>query len=411
MDSKRCNTCNRWYPPTLEFFNAKHTAEDGLTKACTLCLSGNRPRQHAPYTVEERHQRALESRRRHGQKPRQPTHRSRVNESGQQELQCCGCKQWCLANFENFYKSEEQLLGLTAYCKTCHNVRRKQNKASPGIRAQATREKRQQETLPRRLQRQQELEARRQQRLAEKERRRAEIEQKRSSVVDENVALEQSGLRRCDHCKEVYPLDVAHFGSSRSPLSNICYVCRRMQYKDESFRPQALNELRIRATPALWEEHERKRLERAKAQDREKEKKYRQSPKGKRLEQVHTQRRRARRLALPDTLTAQQWNDCLEYFGHACAICGQPAGLFTTLAQDHWIPISFDGEENPGTVVNNVVPLCHSLQRGMNGCNNMKRDQLPHEWLVSTYGARRARQIEARIQSYFDFVSTKARTA
>lgn len=87
--------------------------------------------------------------------------------------------------------------------------------------------------------------------------------------------------------------------------------------------------------------------------------------------------RRARMKDLPNTLTPDQWDQVLNYFDQRCAVCGrlpsEHEGL--TIAADHWIPVS--DPNCPGTVIWNIVPLCH----GNTGCNNSKSNQDPREWL------------------------------
>lgn len=114
-------------------------------------------------------------------------------------------------------------------------------------------------------------------------------------------------------------------------------------------------------------------------------------------------RRRSRRQKLPDSFTNADWRRALEYFHHCCAVCGrQLKDLFDThtAAADHWIPLSYDGE-NPGTVPTNIVPLCH----GENGCNNSKTNKLPDEWLIQRFGKRKAKQVMKRVQEYFEWVA------
>lgn len=106
-------------------------------------------------------------------------------------------------------------------------------------------------------------------------------------------------------------------------------------------------------------------------------------------------RRIARKLCLPYTLTSDQWRYCLEYFDGKCAVCGRPAGLWHSIAADHWIPLA--SPDCPGTVATNIVPLCH----GVGGCNNSKSASLPKEWLQTRFGKKRAREILKRINDYF----------
>jgi hypothetical protein len=107
------------------------------------------------------------------------------------------------------------------------------------------------------------------------------------------------------------------------------------------------------------------------------------------------QRRRARKALLPDTWTAEQLAFMLDYWQHACAVCGNPKGLFWSLAHDHWIPIA--SADCPGTIAGNMIPLCH----GDSGCNNSKHATDPHTWLLERFGASKARKIEQSIAAYF----------
>lgn len=137
--------------------------------------------------------------------------------------------------------------------------------------------------------------------------------------------------------------------------------------------------------------------EKIKEQSREYSKKYIREN-GDKLK-AKTQRRRARKASLPATFTHDQWKRCLGYFSGCCAVCGKPAGLFHTLAMDHWIPIS--SPNCPGTVATNIVPLCH----GKDGCNQSKNKRDALEWLTERFGKRKATSIAKKIQKYFDSLS------
>lgn len=109
-------------------------------------------------------------------------------------------------------------------------------------------------------------------------------------------------------------------------------------------------------------------------------------------------RRRAKERGLPDGFTAGDWQYALVYFEGRCAVCSRPPGLWHTLAADHWIPIT--APDCPGTVPQNIVPLCH----GMEGCNNSKSNRDPSEWLTSRVGSSKAQNILERIAQYFKTV-------
>lgn len=110
-------------------------------------------------------------------------------------------------------------------------------------------------------------------------------------------------------------------------------------------------------------------------------------------------RRAARKRSLPETLTTQDWERAIDYFGNCCAVCGRPRGLWHTLAMDHWIPLA--NPLCPGTIPTNIIPLCH----GQDGCNQSKSSHNPTAWLVERFGKRKAKQIEQRITDYFDWIA------
>lgn len=114
-------------------------------------------------------------------------------------------------------------------------------------------------------------------------------------------------------------------------------------------------------------------------------------------------RRMAREKSLPVAFNKTHWQHCQDYFGHRCAACGRPRGLWHTLAADHWIALTDPRPDNPGTVPWNIVPLCH----GDGGCNNSKHAREATEWLIERYGKDRAREILERINAYFEMVKSQ----
>lgn len=96
--------------------------------------------------------------------------------------------------------------------------------------------------------------------------------------------------------------------------------------------------------------------------------------------------RREMRLAnLPNSFTRKQWTYAVDYFGRACAVCGEH-GNYRTLHRDHWIPVA--SPYCPGTIATNIVPLCKK-------CNLSKNSKYPDVWLKNN------RQVFARIEAYF----------
>lgn len=73
--------------------------------------------------------------------------------------------------------------------------------------------------------------------------------------------------------------------------------------------------------------------------------------------------KRATKIGLPATLTADDWIKTLKYFSGMCAYCLiRPYQVL-----EHFLPIAI-----AGTTKNNCVPAC-------NTCNARKRSHLPHE--------------------------------
>lgn len=111
-------------------------------------------------------------------------------------------------------------------------------------------------------------------------------------------------------------------------------------------------------------------------------------------------RRSARKQNLPFDFTTPDWQRCLDYFNGCCAYCGQPAGLWITIAADHYIPLS--SPDCPGTVPKNILPACHAKKDGTGGCNNSKHNKPPEQWLIQKFGEKQAKKILKRIHAYFD---------
>lgn len=104
------------------------------------------------------------------------------------------------------------------------------------------------------------------------------------------------------------------------------------------------------------------------------------------------QRRRARKQALPDTLTVEQWLKALVYWENCCAYCGKHVEKLTL---DHYIPLI--SSDCPGTVATNALPACRN-------CNSSKKNKEAFVWLVFRFGEARAHEIQLHILAYFDTI-------
>ena len=78
-------------------------------------------------------------------------------------------------------------------------------------------------------------------------------------------------------------------------------------------------------------------------------------------EKLRGQLSNARRAGNKADLTIEEWNEALEYFGHACAYCG---GQYQVI--EHYIPIVRRG----GTTASNCVPACATCNAGKDAKGN-----------------------------------------
>lgn len=115
-----------------------------------------------------------------------------------------------------------------------------------------------------------------------------------------------------------------------------------------------------------------------------------------------TRRYRSNKHRLPCSFNSNDEARAIEYWHGCCAVCGRPLrDLFNEHypAMDHWIPLSDPRPDNPGTVPWNMVPLCH----GVGGCNNSKRNYDPAEWLRREFGPHKAKEIQRRMDDFFEW--------
>lgn len=206
---------------------------------------------------------------------------------------------------------------------------------------------------------------------------------------------EEYRIRHRQYCKE-HPEVVKGINSR-------WYAKHREDVRERGIRYRAENAEKVKERKNLYyaKNKDKRRAYNAKyyAQNTERLKAYNSRWSHRNLDKGRSRghRREARALQLAATFTAEQWRHCLEYWGHRCAVCGRQRGLWHTLAQDHWIPLVSGG----AYTADNILPLCH----GDGGCNNRKKHSPPHEWLVRTFGKRKAAQIERRIHAYFATVA------
>lgn len=183
--------------------------------------------------------------------------------------------------------------------------------------------------------------------------------------------------KRCTRCGQEKPISEFHKDASKGDgLHSSCITCARERKRQwRKANPEKMREWqrqyreanreRIREHNRKWHkanpDYDRTWREANREKFRERNRLYYEANRDK--AKIKKARRKARKKALPATLTDAQWKEILASFGFACAYCGTPwHELKGPLHQDHVVPLDQGG---PYTAAN-IVPACPScnLQKG-----------------------------------------------
>lgn len=163
-------------------------------------------------------------------------------------------------------------------------------------------------------------------------------------------------MKICVKCKIEKPVNIEFFHKNKATKDGWQTVCRECN-RSSSRERQA----RRRADP-----------EKKKILLREK-RRYSKSEKGresKRLASVIDNHiRRQREISVAWDWSLSDWEDCKDYWNHACAYCGDRNSKLT---QDHFIPLA--SPECTGTIKTNMIPACAR-------CNASKGQLDARQWL------------------------------
>lgn len=212
-------------------------------------------------------------------------------------------------------------------------------------------------------------------------------------------------IRPCSACNTPYPRTSEYWHKNKAlpdGLAYLCKVCARARatkhfrehhseklkyakaYYDTHKEQHALGGVRWAAqNPDKVAAIKRAYLDRNPERRKQSANSYAHSEKGR----IAHQRRRARREDLPDTLTEEQWQYALVYWGNGCAVCGERNRIHA----DHWIALSIP--ECPGTIASNIVPLCRH-------CNLSKHNRPPLKWAIKKFGESNGQLIIAKVEAY-----------
>jgi len=214
--------------------------------------------------------------------------------------------------------------------------------------------------------------------------------------------------KKCTKCKQEKPLTREFFALHKRTSDGWDGQCK--DCKAEYSRQRYQNRPEIRAREREYRVKNKKQRhqyyltyslkEEFKTKKREYQRKYQSNPAVRERHRANDQNYRARRLALPEAFSGHDWKHCIEYWHGCCATCGtQLRDLFGNIEPhaDHWIPLSYKGSDNPGSVPENMICLCNS-------CNHSKKNTMPETWLIKRFGKRKAAEILKRIEVYFTWI-------
>lgn len=248
-----------------------------------------------------------------------------------------------------------------------------------------------------------------------------------------------TGFQQCTICKNVLPLTSEYFGLNGKRFRRQCRNCKNISQNNHRKEPGVSEKYNAKRREKLKDPIEAEKIRRDQRERRTKNPEYFREVDAKRRalgtegrekhkersrkyywdnhEKIraeykskshaeHESKRRAKIHGLPYDWDKSDWQRCLEYWGNKCAICGRVISETHFLARDHWIAIKDKCVDNPGTVPQNILPLCHSYRGrgGEPGCNNSKWKHDPIAWLNSRYSPSEAESILARINEYFALV-------
>lgn len=204
-----------------------------------------------------------------------------------------------------------------------------------------------------------------------------------------------SKVKMCTVCKQEFPATNEFFHTKfggKLNLTHNCKACEKHHHKEWYENNKTYEIKRV----GEWGKKNKNKRRAAVS------KFYRNNPKKRR---VRREVEIARKRSQPHTMKGEDWQYALNYFGGCCAVCGKPPDFWTTIAMDHWIPVS--SPDCPGTVASNIIPLCHAIKGGEGGCNNEKGNKDALIWLIEKHGQSKGKGIANKIKSYIDHIGSK----
>lgn len=177
------------------------------------------------------------------------------------------------------------------------------------------------------------------------------------------------GLRsKCRECRSAEKKQYYETHKEKTSINRkLYYELHKEQEKEAMKLYRVKNKEYLNEMARLYQinnKEERKQYrERKKEYFKEKHKQYKLNNPD--YNKTNCQRRKAKKMSLPNDLTIQQWEECKKTFNNKCCYCGKD-GVMT---QEHFVPLSKGGEYT----INNIIPACAS-------CNFSKHNKDFFEW-------------------------------
>lgn len=231
-------------------------------------------------------------------------------------------------------------------------------------------------------------------------------------------SIPETPLRRCTKCQQEFPATPEYFNRMKAGKYGLRATCRECQKIDghewyrnntekshaKTRRWQAANPDKVRLynhnnrMKNLEDRRERSRQWHRTNAERSSEYQMRFRREHRDYIRMASHIRRQRKRQLIEDFTVEQWENCLRYWNGVCCYCGAQQSFFHTIEQDHFVSLTAGG----GYTALNIVPACKS-------CNISKHNYDARDWLTRRFGKRRAAQILARIESYFESIKENAK--
>jgi hypothetical protein len=213
---------------------------------------------------------------------------------------CSNCKKLLPATTDYFYRDRSNADGLSTACADC---RRKEM-------AQRRRDNPEKQAAYQRA---------------------SIINRKKREDGEVNEPAIPEGFKQCNTCKEILPATTEYFHRDKSKADGLhtrCASCRCNAGK--KWREEHPEESAAYHRKLYYENHEKRKAVQREYDNAHRAERtayerafYAEHPE---LKKAKVHRRKARKHALPNTFTGDDWQRCLEYWGNRCAACGREPG-------------------------------------------------------------------------------------